>query len=165
MNATGCSAEDVLAAMTVLRSQVPGEHPEINEGTVAVWHVALALFPQPVVQHVALSYSWSRFPSREEFREACVTEARRRSEEEAGRVLADGAPDACPACRGSGWELLDPVLWIVAPCPRGCVPPLPFGRRAEPARPAGRRRRSAGPSKIDRTVTDRITGERATDDF
>lgn len=160
----------VMAALIVLRQIVPGQHPDISEGTASIWYAHLAGFTTNDVMAAAMDYTGDRFPSRNEFVD-CVR-ATRRIAREGQAALAEmanteGTDNRCPHCLGYGWELLTTApTWTVRACPKGCEPPLPPHQRALAAHAARKERKAAGgdpgPQRVPSDVIDvtsRITGD------
>lgn len=159
----------VMAALVVLRNAFPAEHPDLSEGTASVWYAHLAGFTTNVVMNAAMDYDGPRFPSRQEFVDFCRRVRVAMREQRAATAALPGVDDPrCPACLGTGWELLSTEpTWVVRDCPRGCLPPLPPITRARAlakARAEAAGKGNGGPRRvIDAQATEttrRITGER-----
>lgn len=156
----------VMAAMMVLRQTVPGEHPEISEGTAQIWYAALAAYSTNVVMTAAMEWAGTRYPSRQEFVEAVRMTRRVQREGQAALALTGIEPgQRCPECDGAGWKLVSQAPWTVIACPAGCLPPLPARQRALVAYKARSERAKGDPQRPAVTgevieATHRIQGER-----
>lgn len=119
------TAETVRVALALLRAQVPGQHPEVTETTVVVWHTALALYPAADVTGIALDWPGDRFPTKSEFVRAVADRRRAAADADAQRALEGVDTGARPCCdAGPGWQFVgDPTMWTVRPCPEGHEPP------------------------------------------
>jgi hypothetical protein len=89
----------------VLRAQVPGQHPEINNETAEVWLAQLRQWPHQVLTEAALSWGAMHFPTLGEFRDHVEAVGRRLAEREREALRAGQITTvACPECGDrEGW--------------------------------------------------------------
>ena len=158
--------QGVRAAMIVLRQTVPGQHPDISEGTASIWYAQLAGFSTNDVMAAAMDYAGDNYPSRNEFVELVRSSRRSRREHQAQLSEMASGDDRCPHCLGYGWELITTApTWIVRDCPRGCDVPLPPHQRAKVAAAARKEARDKGAPLPARTGDVIDVASRAANDF
>lgn len=98
-------ARTISRTLQLLRATVPGQHPDINADTVAVWLQRLQWIPEGTLTEAAMTWGKMEFPSVGEFATWCDSvNARIVAEDRERYRTGDLATLACPECSdGGGW--------------------------------------------------------------